>query len=241
MRVETLGPCTLYLADSRDIIPTLGGVDVVITDPPYGVNYNGSATKHSRDVGGYASFEDTPGNIETAIVPIVTQCIERFGRLCMTPGRSCMFLYPAPRCVGAIHYPSGANYGPWGFICSQPIFYYGADPYLSNGLGGRPDGFSTTESAEKNGHPCPKPIGQMKWLVNRASLADDLVLDPFMGSGTTGVACVELGRRFVGIEFEPVYFEIALSRIEQALRQPRLFDTPHQKPKHVGSLFGEAA
>ena len=234
MRSETLGDCTIYLGDSRELIPALEGVDATITDPPYGVNYNGSVTKHSNVVGGYASFEDTRENITSLIRPIVDLCLEKVSRLCMTPGRASMFLYPEPSCVGSIHYPSGANCGPWGFICSQPIYYYGSDPYLAKGMGGRPDGFSTTESAEKNGHPCPKPIKQMEWLVNRASLPGETVFDPFMGSGTTGVACVNLGRKFIGCEIEETYFDIARRRIEAALKQPRLFNDPQPKLKQAG-------
>jgi DNA modification methylase len=64
-----------------------------------------------------------------------------------------------------------------------------------------------------------------------------LVLDPYMGVGTTGVACANLGRRFIGIEREPTYFDIACRRIEEAYRQPRLFDEPPPKPQQ-GSLFG---
>jgi DNA modification methylase len=63
----------------------------------------------------------------------------------------------------------------------------------------------------------------MKWLVNRTSLAGETVLDPFMGSGTTGVACIDTGRRFLGIELERKYFDIACERIENAQRQSRLF------------------
>jgi site-specific DNA-methyltransferase (adenine-specific) len=224
MRCEKIGRATLYCGDSRELIASLEGVDAVITDPPYGVNYAGSETRHSeRDGNAYLSFEDTRENISEIIVPIVSDCLEKFERLCFTPGRASMFLYPEPRCVGSIHYPSGANYGPWGFICSQPIFYYGKCPYLAKGMGGRPDGFTTTERAEKNGHPCPKPIGQMKWLVNRASLPSDTVFDPFMGSGTTGVAAVTMDRNFIGCEIEPAYFDIACERIRKAQDQGDLF------------------
>lgn len=224
MRVETIGRATLYCGDSRDLLASLEGVAAVITDPPYGVGYDGSATKDGgRDEGGYLSFDDTPENIKALIVPIVAECIKRFPRLCMTPGPANMFLYPNPRAVGAIYYPAGANSGPWGFVCSQPIFYYGKDPYLANGLGRRANSFEAHAGAEKNGHPCPKPLDQMKWLVNRASLAGETVFDPFMGSGTTGVACVSMGRDFIGCEIEPTYFDIACRRIEEAQRQGDFF------------------
>ena len=224
MRVEQIGRATLYCGDSRALIASLEGVDAVITDPPYGVGYEGSSTKDGgRDAGGYASFEDTPENIKALIVPIIATCIELFPRLCMTPGPASMFFYPNPRAVGAVYYPAGANSGPWGFVCSQPIFYYGKDPYLANGLGRRANSFEAHAGAEKNGHPCPKPIDQMKWLVNRASLPGETVLDPFMGSGTTGVAAVTMDRNFIGCEIEPAYFDIACKRIEDAQRQKDLF------------------
>lgn len=224
MREERIGNARLILGDSREVLPTLDDVDSIVTDPPYGVGFTGSSTKHGRDdSNGYLSFDDTAENVADVVVPIVRECIERFGRVVMTPGLRCMFKYPEPRSVGSIFYPSGANAGPWGFVCSQPIFYYGADPYLAAGKGSRPNGFSTTEPAEANGHPCPKPLGQMRWLVNRASMPGDTILDPFMGSGTTGVACAQMGRSFIGIEIEPKYFDIACRRIEQAYRQADMF------------------
>jgi DNA modification methylase len=144
----------------------------------------------------------------------------------VTPGNANAFKYDEPRSIGAIYYPSGANSGPWGFVCSQPLFYYGKDPYLAKALGRLPNAFATTEATERTiGHPCPKPIGVMLWMVNRASFEGEVVLDPFMGSGTTGVACTKLGRRFIGIEIEPKYFDIACKRIEEAQRQGDLFIT----------------
>jgi site-specific DNA-methyltransferase (adenine-specific) len=224
MIVETIGDATLYCGDCLEILPTLGKVDAVVTDPPYGIGYTGSATRWTVDESnGYESFEDTPESVQAVCVPAIRKCTEIAKRVCLTPGIACARLYDKPRAEGVIWYPSGANSGPWGFVTHQPIFYYGGCPYLSSGKGRRPTGFQSTESAEKNGHPCPKPIGQMNWLVNRASLPSELVLDPFMGSGTTGVACMNLGRKFIGIELEPKYFEIACERIRQAQSQGRLF------------------
>ena len=241
MREEIIGDCRLILGDCRDILPTLSNVDAVVTDPPYGVGFSGSSTKHtSRDGIGYASFEDTPEAIADVCVPAVryAMSIARCG--IMTPGNACSHLYDPPMAQGAIFYPSGANTGPWGFVCSQPLFYYGKDPFLAFGKGRRPNGFSTTEPTERNGHPCPKPIGQTKWMVARVSFAGENVLDPFMGSGTTGVACALMDRRFIGIELEPTYFDIACRRIEEAYKQPRLFDEPAPKPVQASLLDGAA-
>ena len=81
--------------------------------------------------------------------------------------------------------------------------------------------------AAKVGHPTPKPLDLMRHLINRVA---GNIADPFMGSGTTGVACMQLGRKFIGIELEPKYFDIACRRIEQAHNQPRLFQEPAPKP-----------
>ena len=89
---------------------------------------------------------------------------------------------------------------------------------------------------ERNGHPCPKPLKISLWLVEGFAKPRQTVLDPFMGSGTTGVACVNLGRKFIGIEKEPRYFDIACKRIEEATRQGRLFEEPAQKAEQC-ALF----
>ena len=241
-RIEHIGDATLYLGDCRDILPTLGKVDAVVTDPPYGVNFEGSATKHTLKSGrGYATFDDTPEAIATICVPAVREAIALARSAVITPGNACAHAYDVPRAQGAIFYPSGANAGPWGFVCSQPLFYYGKDPYLMKGLGRLPNGFSTTERAEENGHPCPKPIKQTEWKVRRVSFPRETILDPFMGSGTTGVACANLGRSFIGIEREPSYFDIACRRIEEAYRQPRLFEEPAPKPVQESLFDGSVA
>lgn len=80
------------------------------------------------------------------------------------------------------------------------------------------------------GHPTEKPVPLMADLVSLYTNPGDLVLDPFMGSGTTGVACLKLGRRFVGIERDPKFFDLACERIEQAAAQPDLF-TPQPKAR----------
>ena len=224
MKPTIIGDCTLYQGDCLEILPTLGKVDAGVTDPPYGVNYSGSVTKHGKNGFSYNSFDDTPENIQKICVPAVRLAVSLSRSAVITPGNANAFKYDEPRSLGAIYYPSGANSGPWGFVCSQPLFYYGKDPYLSKALGRLPNAFSTTEATDRQvDHPCPKPIGQVKWLVNRVSFKEETILDPFMGSGTTGVACVKLGRKFIGIELEPKYFDIACERITKAYAQPDMF------------------
>jgi hypothetical protein len=232
-RIERIGDATLILGDCRDILPTLSGVDAVVTDPPYGVNFSGSATKHSkRDGITYLSFDDTPENVRDEIVPRFVRALGVARRGAVTPGLRCARFYPPPDGEGVIWYPSGANSGPWGFVTHQPIFYYGKCPYLAGSAGSRPTGFQSVEAAEANGHPCPKPVGQMAWIIKRVSVCEgDVILDPFAGSGTTGVACIQLGRKFIGIEIEEKYFDIACKRIEEATKQGDLIRDVLPKPQ----------
>ena len=221
-RIERLAEgVTLHLGDCREILPTLGRVDGVVTDPPYGVSLGEGKLNNNRARAGYGSFEDTPESIEQIIVPIIDECRTIASRVVFTPGVRNLFKYAQPDHVGSIYYPAGAGCNAWGFSCWQPIIYYGKDPF--GGKGSRPDSFESTEAAEKNGHPCPKPIGQMLKMVERATVRGETILDPFMGSGTTGVAAVKLGRKFIGIEIEPKYFDIACRRIQAALDAPDMF------------------
>jgi len=83
---------------------------------------------------------------------------------------------------------------------------------------------------ERNGHPTQKPLGVMEWSIGQLPSDATTILDPFMGSGTTGVACANLGRRFIGIEIEPKYYDIARKRISDAYAQGQLFK--ETEPEH---------
>ena len=99
-----------------------------------------------------------------------------------------------------------------------------------------------TNNDPSNGHPAPMPYAMAADHIESWTNAGDVVSDTFMGSGTTGVAAVQMGRRFIGIEREPKYFDIACKRIEEAQRQGRLFDEPAQpKPEQTGLDLGDAA
>jgi DNA modification methylase len=206
---------TIYHGDCREILPSLSA-DALCTDPPYGVNFKGSATKHSTKSGeGYTQVDDTPEFVESVVIPAINMALSICTRGIVTPGIRNARMYPTPAGEGIIYYPSGANRGPWGFVMHQPLFYYGKCPYLAKGKGSRPTSFSTTEAAEANGHPCPKPIGQATWMVRRISMEGDTILDPFMGSGTTLVAAQGIYRKAIGIEIEEKYCEIAAHRLRQ--------------------------
>jgi site-specific DNA-methyltransferase (adenine-specific)/modification methylase len=229
MREEIIGSARLILGDCREILPMLERVDAVVTDPPYGV---GLKEKRAKQRGGGVTvragsygFEDTPEYVRDVAVTVIEECRRIAPRVVLTPGTRNAWAYPTPDDLGCFFSAAGTGMGRWGFTCSQPILYYGSDPYLAERMGSRANSCGQTYPNDANEveHPCAKPIRMMEWLVNRASLPGYAVLDPFMGSGTTGVACAKLGRSFVGIEIEPKYFDIACRRIEEAQRQSDLF------------------
>lgn len=206
----------IYCGDCCEIMTSLKSIDACITDPPYGIGIN------------YGSFIDTQENViklAKAWLPLATACSSR---VIFTPENINQHSYPRPDWTMAWITPAGAGSGPWGFSCWQPIMCYGKDPLLASGKGRAHDIIMHTESSESNSHPCPKPIIFMQRLLLRCSLEGETILDPFMGSGTTGVAAIESGRKFIGIEIEPKYYDIARRRIVKALAQPLLFVS---KPK----------
>lgn len=234
----TIGSAELWHGDCREVLPLLAECDALITDPPYGVGLAGKMAKQrdgsvKRLSEGYASTDDTPEYVRSVVVPAVIVALWKTKRAAVTPGTKSMFMYPEPNAVGAFFSAAGTGLSSWGFKCSQPILYYGPCPYLAAGLGGRHDsmGQAYPNDANETGHPCAKPLPQMVWLVNRASMPGETVLDIFMGSGTTGVACAQLGRRFIGIERERQYFDIACERLERAHAQGQLL--PPAQPAAV--------
>jgi site-specific DNA-methyltransferase (adenine-specific)/modification methylase len=225
MKVE-IGSATLYLGDCMDILPTLQKVDAVITDPPYGIGLDYESEK----------FNDSKDELKLLIDFFVPECLRVANLVSITPGNVNHYLYPQPTWTLCWFNRAGSGSGPWGFSCWQPILVYGQDPYLKNKKGRRPDFIEWSETSEKNGHPCPKPINFMKIWIDRVAFDAETILDPFMGSGTTGVAAIQLGRKFIGIEREPKYFDIACKRIEQAVAQGQLFEPGQPKQEQVSLL-----
>ena len=214
----TIGDATLYHGDCLewiDDVPECLRLDALVTDPPYGVDFKGKATKHTKASGGYISGDTDIGPIA------VSRFLDISSRGVVFPGTRKMYDYPRPYEISCVYCPSGAGLGRWGFTVAHPMLFYGKG--LKHTRQG-PAGFESFELAGEDRHPCPKPVGWMIWAVNKCTDAGQTVLDPFMGSGTTGVACANLGRKFIGIELERKYFDIACERIEAAYAQGRLFE-----------------
>jgi site-specific DNA-methyltransferase (adenine-specific)/modification methylase len=186
---------TLYLGDCREVLPTLGRVDAVVTDPPYpGYDYDWPVPDLATlSLGNLHGFYCWP-----ALAPFPLAFTARH------------IWSKSNVCVGDVE-PYEAVYEVAGkSFCA--VFRHAVINCEMN---------ATINSDEYHDHPTQKPIKLIRKLVQRT--AGRTILDPFMGSGTTGVAAVKLGRRFIGIEIEPKYFEIACRRIQEATRQPDLF------------------
>ena len=182
------------------------GVDCIITDPPYGVNVE------------YASFVDTKENLTTLINDFMPEALRIANCVIVFCGNGNQHLYPQPDWTLCWHIPAGNGYNAWGFTTWQPILAYGK-PYRENGRA-YPDSISMSPTSDDNGHPCPKPDKLMSAIVSKYTAQNWTVFDPFMGSGSTGVACVKLDRNFIGSELSPEYFAIAERRIQSAALQP---------------------
>lgn len=245
-RVERIGDATLILGDALEVLPTLGAVDHVISDPPYEelmqALHNG--VKLRRNDGGSDRRTLDFVSIKDIREPFLDQ-VRRINQgwllaFCNVEGvwhwreaitkRGLKF---KTTCIW--HKPDATpklnGQGPaLAYECITTT-WCGRGHARWNG-GGRRGVFPhcTNNSERHGGHPTEKPAALMRELVSLFSNPDDAVLDPFMGSGTTGVACINLGRRFIGIEIEPKYFDIACRRIEAVYAQPRLFDEPRPKP-----------
>lgn len=231
MRREVFGDATLYLGDAREIVPSLRKVDVLVTDPPYGISlvkktsdYRGSKYfDHGESLKASTIYADDPQTIATLIKETIPSFLRKAERALIFCGPSMLLHYPVPASVGSVFTIAGAGRTAWGFQCTHPVLFYGKDPFLQDGKGGRPNSYKDDQpNKEKIDHPCPKPVAWMLWAVSRASREFETILDPFMGSGTTGVAALKLGRKFIGIEIEPSYFDIACKRIDTETRQYQL-------------------
>jgi site-specific DNA-methyltransferase (adenine-specific) len=246
----TIGGCELYLADCRDVLPLVDGMNAVITDPPYEVEAHAKGRRFSgRQADGFRSVEY--GALDFA--PMTDDLRAEVSRLCVARCSGWLLAFCQAEAVGAWRdclADAGASYrrsmiwvkpdGAPQFTGDRPGMGYesivaswcGPGKSAWNG-GGRHGVFHhpSRDANEPRQHPTQKPVALMRELVQLVSDPGDLVLDPFMGSGTTGVACVQLGRRFIGIEIDERHFNTACRRISEACRQGDLFPpeiTPRQ-------------
>jgi len=202
---------TIYLGDAMN---WEGYADVVVTDPPWGLGKLTGTTSRARNRNAYASFGDTEQNVKVTVIPALEKALERCdGRGLVACGVRMMWFYPRPRAVGGFYQPAAVGMSPWGFAGYNPVLFYGKDP--RDGKGQSSVMTTLTAPPSTTEHPCAKPMKAMLWMVDKASLRGETVVDLFMGSGTTLRAAKDLNRRAIGIEIEEKYCEIAANRMSQ--------------------------
>jgi site-specific DNA-methyltransferase (adenine-specific)/modification methylase len=205
-----------------DILPTLGKVDAVITDPPYGIGESSKrvASRQRKELGGSKALADQRDYGEfiwDAAPPhsAVIDAIRNFATWSAFFGGN-YFQLPPTSCWLVWDKLNGDNDFADCELCWTNW------PKAVRRLQWRWNGM-IRQGNEQRFHPTQKPLEVMKWVIELCPKAET-ILDPFMGSGTTGVAAIQLGRKFIGIEREPKYFDIACKRIEQAYAQRSLFE-----------------
>jgi DNA modification methylase len=233
-RVETIGRATLYLGDCRDILPTLPKVDAVVTDPPYVLSDSGPGDSHFG-----MSLNKFDGEDYKAIVNgfDVEGVFGALSELCQPFNMFCFCSNKQISQIMAYHEARGraTTLCVWHKVNAAPFangVWRGDIEYVVHArdrgavfVGGAIDKKKVQEHpiVQDTAHPTVKPLPLIRRYVSICTYGDQTVLDPFMGSGTTGVAATTCGRNFIGIEREAKYFDIACRRIEEAQRQGDLF------------------
>lgn len=228
------GSVRLYLGDCMDVLPEIptDSVDAVVTDPPYGISYD--ASKSSQQ--GITRFAMLNGDN----APFDMLSILRFNDV---------FCWCRPQLTTGIPVGMGC-WHVWDKVLRNSLKVRISEvEFAWHKLATKPTAFRhlwsgayrESEAGKKSQHPTQKPIAVMEWSVSHTD--GDSVLDPFMGSGTTGVAAIRLGRRFIGIEIEPKYFEIAKKRIQDELTRVSFLNGDHSaksvKTESTGNLFSD--
>lgn len=202
-----IGNAMLYHGDCLDILSSLSPVDAVITDPPYnvGLNYSGGDNRADYAEWCRAWFQILPAPVKA-----------------ISCGIANLQVWEKPTWVLCWHKPAAMGRCAVGFNNWEPVLLYGKTKKQVV------DVFKAciVPNKEVEGHPCPKPEAWAKWLISALADEGQTILDPFMGTGTTGVAAVKMGLKFVGIEIDRKYFDISCERIEQAQKQQALDFVP---------------
>lgn len=207
----TIGDAELWLGDCAEILPIVGKVDAVITDPPYGIGASAGTGKYGRlkveKTGDYGWDNEIPSDDLLRTVLAAGERAVIFG------GN----YFPLPTSRNFLVWDKGAGFKGRDFAECEMAWcsWDGNARVLTH------DPLARGDYKNKE-HPTQKPVAVMQWAIMHAGTAP-IIVDPFMGSGTTGVAAIQLGRKFIGIERDERYFEIAVRRIERAVAQGQLF------------------
>lgn len=239
-RKEIIGDCELYLGDCLEVMPTLGKVDAVVTDPPYKLTSGGNTDGGMK--GGWFDAYNNNGLVVQCnitwkqIMTVVYNSMkdgadayvmsnDRNLNEAMTQAETSGLSFHRLCVWDKISATANRWYMP---NCEFTLYLYKEPAKRINDCGSK--ALVRFQQIDESNHPTEKPVNLMAYYIKNSTNKNDVILDPFMGSGTTGVACVKLGRKFIGIELDEGYFDIACKRIEEAYKQPDMFIEPPVKP-----------
>lgn len=221
-----IGDATLYCGDCRDILSTLGKVDAVVADPPYGLGakwVGGGGSRKSTWNFSPTEAQSWDGAISSSLLDAVAIGIEAIvwgGNYYDLPPSRCWLIWDK---MQPDTWTTGQCEMAWTNI-DRPTRVFRMCQAVAH------------DEMRPKEHPTQKPVSLVRWSIKWLRTTGT-ILDPFMGSGTTGVACAWLGRKFIGIEIDPRYFDIACRRIEEAQRQGDMFrNIPLPQPKQESLL-----
>jgi len=228
-RKEVIGDCTLYLGDCREILPELGVFETIVTDPPYGMNYRSRQEKWKQVK---IANDDTTDSLAWICAKEAIHSKYVFcrwdGLLAVPTPNSCITWVKNNWTIGDVRHEHARQ--------TEMILFYAGKQHFFPGT--RPCDVVTCPKTQNEYHPTEKPLALMRTICGWTS---GTVVDPFMGSGTTGVASVALRRRFIGIEINPNYFEVACKRITEASRQLDLFVVEQESTEQLRLQLEQAS
>lgn len=218
-RKEVIGDCTLYLGDCREVVPSLQDFDALVTDPPYGINITKSnRLAVSRGLGG-KSWDDEPVSDETLSM------LRAKAPLQVIWGGNYFHLPPTRAPLVWDKNNAGRDFADFELAWSNLDMVARRFVFRPMNMDGGKQ------------HPTQKPIQVMQWCMSYLPAKVKTILDPFLGSGTTLVACARLGKAGTGIERDESYFDIACRRIEEAYQEPSMFAELPAQVEQVGMEF----
>lgn len=224
IREETIGDCRLILGDCLEVMRQLDPVSALVTDPPYGIGESGGKSASrcklaKSDIYDHKDWDSKTLDEHVGLaISLAQNSIVFGGNYYDLPPTSCWLVWDKQN-TGDFADCELA----WTNLNKAVRRIY----WRWNGMIRKGDDVRV--------HPTQKPVGVMEWCINHLPATTETILDPFMGSGTTLVACAKMGRKGIGIELNPGYFEIACKRVEDAYRQPDLFvASPCIKPQQGG-------
>ena len=210
-----IGNAELYLGDCLDILPTLPHADALITDPPYGLQENAYRVANRGKLAKTTDYGNFEWDRKPASDEQIQWCLKKGEEVIIFGGN--YFNLPPSRCWLVWDKDNTGDFADAELAWTNIKGSVRLIKHRWNGM------VRQTENKFPRVHPTQKPIAVMEWAISQCKNDPFIILDPFMGSGTTGVASINLGRKFIGIEKETKYFDIACERIDQAQKQTRLF------------------